>query len=138
MAISGEARLAGAGIRPTPQRLRVLGALADEADGATAQELHHRLRRRGDRIGLATVYRALAALHEHDVIDSLPQRTGESRYRVCGSDRHHHHLVCRACDRVIELSGCDVDDWIRRVSAAHGFRELEHSLEVTGLCADCR
>src|SRR5438105_1007469 len=43
--------LARGSIRPTRQRVRVLEALAEERNDATAQEIHERLRARGDRIG---------------------------------------------------------------------------------------
>lgn len=137
MGPSAAERLAGAGMRPTAQRLAVIAALEGEPDGATAQDLHRRLRDDGAAVGLATVYRTLAALHEHDLVDSLLTSAGEARYRVCHAAAHHHHLVCRRCERVVELDGCDVEDWVRRVSARHGFGDLEHSLELTGLCPDC-
>jgi Fur family ferric uptake transcriptional regulator len=50
------------GLRATRQRVRVLAELMRERDDATAQELHERLRARGQRLGLATVYRTLNAL----------------------------------------------------------------------------
>src|SRR6266511_1133740 len=92
-------RLLGTGVRPTKQRLLVLETLAAEPHDATAQEIHARLRDQGEKVGLATVYRALAVLKERDVVDELAHRTGESCYRLC-SPGHHHHLVCSRCHRV--------------------------------------
>jgi Fur family ferric uptake transcriptional regulator len=129
--------LTGLGLRATPQRLRVLAELAEEPDGATAQEIHDRLRARGSRIGLATVYRTLAALSEHGVVDALAHRPGEACYRLCGAD-HHHHLVCTTCNRVVELGDCDLEPWLDQLGAAHGFRVTAHSVEVAGVCAGCR
>jgi Fur family ferric uptake transcriptional regulator len=130
-------RLLGVGLRPTRQRLLVLDALAAEPHDATAQELHGRLRESGRRIGLATVYRALADLRERKVVDELSHRAGESCYRLC-SPGHHHHLVCSSCHRVEELDDCDLDAWVSRASKAHGFEPAAHTLEVVGVCADCR
>jgi Fur family ferric uptake transcriptional regulator len=39
---------------------------------------------------------------------------------------------------VVELQECDLEPWLERVAGAHGFEQLDHRLEVTGLCADCR
>src|SRR6266511_1738104 len=64
-------RLLGTGVRPTKQRLLVLETLAAEPHDATAQEIHARLRERGEKVGLATVYRALAVLKERDVVEEL-------------------------------------------------------------------
>lgn len=129
-------RLAAAGLRPTPQRLLVLAELAGERDDVTAQQLHERLRGRGERIGLATVYRTLAALADGGVVDRLSHHAGEVCYRLCG-DEHHHHLVCERCHRVVELANCGLDPWVDRVAADHGFVPTDHRVEVTGICAGC-
>lgn len=131
------ARLADAGIRPTRQRLRVLEELAREADDATAQALHRRLVDRGERIGLATVYRALGAFAEAGLIDELPHSQTEACYRLCSAG-HHHHLVCSGCHRVVELTDCRLEDWLSRAAAAEGFVPTSHRLEVVGLCGRCR
>ena len=129
--------LHGAGIRSTPQRLEVLKTLASVQNDATAQELHSKLRRRGSRIGLATVYRALAALSDHGIIDTLTHRQGEASYRLCG-EGHHHHLTCTACHRVVELEGCSLDTWLAEVSRQESFALTSHRVELAGLCADCQ
>ena len=116
----------------------MLAELAGEQHDVTAQQLHERLRRRGERVGLATVYRTLGLLVENRVVESLQHRTGELCYRVCRTDGHHHHLLCSECHRVVELVDCNLDTWLERVSAEHGFVATEHHLEVTGVCADCR
>lgn len=130
-------RLADAGVRATPQRLLVLQTLAAEPHDATAQEIHARLREGKNRIGLATVYRALAVLKRRGVVDELSHRAGESCYRLC-QPGHHHHMVCERCHRVEELEGCGVDDWIAQASRRHGFQVASHTVEVFGLCAVCR
>ena len=129
--------LGGAGIRSTPQRLAVLRALTTVENDATAQELHAELRRGGSRIGLATVYRTLAALSEHGIVDTLTHRQGESSYRLCG-EGHHHHLTCTACHRVVELEGCSLDAWLTEVSREEGFALTSHQVELAGVCSDCR
>lgn len=131
------ALLEGVGVRPTRQRLTVVSELMDEEDDVTAQELHERLRRRGERLGLATVYRTLGILADEGVIDALSHRPGELCYRLCG-DGHHHHLVCSSCHRVVELDECELGPWLDRISAEHGFVATSHRLEVAGVCADCR
>jgi Fur family transcriptional regulator, ferric uptake regulator len=129
--------LEGVGVRPTSQRVIVLTELMGERNDVTAQQLHERLRSRGERLGLATVYRTLGLLAEEGVIDSLSHRPGELCYRWCG-EGHHHHLVCSSCHQVVELEECELEPWLERISAAHGFVTTGHRLEVVGLCSDCR
>jgi Fur family transcriptional regulator, ferric uptake regulator len=126
------------GVRPTRQRLELLGELANEPNDVTAQQLWSRLREdAGSPVGLATVYRTLALLREHDVVDALSHHGTELCYRLC-SDTHHHHLVCRDCHRVVELDECELDGWVGRLATQHGFTALDHTLEVVGICATCR
>lgn len=132
-----EELLARKGVRPTPQRLRVLEELAAERDDATAQTLWQRLRAADELIGLATVYRTLALLHEHGVVDTLSHHGTERCYRLC-ADGHHHHLFCERCHRVVEIDECTLDGWVDDVARRHGFVASEHRVEISGLCEGCR
>lgn len=123
-------------LRPTRQRLAVAAAL-DELDGFhSAQEIHDLLGQRGDAVGLATVYRTLAALAEASEVDVMRSEDGEALYRRC-SATHHHHLVCRTCGRTVEVEGPAVERWAGAVAAEHGFTAVSHTLELFGTCAAC-
>ncbi|SNU01400.1 zinc uptake regulator, Fur family [Ruaniaceae bacterium KH17] len=121
--------------RMTRQKAAVRSIL-DELDGFhSAQEIHEMLAEKGDRVGLATVYRNLQQLAESGDVDVL--RMGDEHvYRAC-EPHHHHHLLCRACGRTAELSEDEVDEWLRAVTTRHGFTMTNHSLELVGLCTDC-
>ncbi|MCF6507626.1 transcriptional repressor [Blastococcus sp. MG754426] len=122
--------------RQTRQRTAVL-ELLDELDGfRSAQDLHALLRERGDSVGLATVYRALQALVDDGLVDVLRSGEGEAAYRRC-SPVHHHHLVCRACGRTVEVADPPVERWAARIAAEHGFADVQHELEVFGTCGSC-
>jgi Fur family transcriptional regulator, ferric uptake regulator len=122
--------------RPTRQRRAVSAALESVDDFRSAQEIHDLLRRRGDNVGLTTVYRTLQALADAGEIDVLRSADGESLYRRC-STGHHHHLVCRSCGRTVEVEGPTVERWAERVAAEHGYVEVSHTLEVFGTCGSC-
>jgi Fur family transcriptional regulator, ferric uptake regulator len=125
-----------AGWRTTRQRDAVI-ALLGEMDGFhSAQAIHSALRTRGEHIGLTTVYRVLQALADFGGVDVLSSASGDSLYRLCGSE-HHHHLMCRSCGRVAEVTGPAVEEWAERVAAEHGFSDVGHTLEITGTCAEC-
>ena len=123
--------------RQTKQQAAVLAALDAAAEFVSAQQLHSRLRDQGASVGLATVYRTLTVRAAQDEVDVLRTDDGEAVYRRCASDEHHHHLVCRVCGRAVEVDGPAVEDWAARVSAAHGFRDVRHTLEIFGTCDRC-
>jgi Fur family transcriptional regulator, ferric uptake regulator len=124
------------GHRSTRQRAAVARLLGQIEDFRSAQEIHEELRRRGETIGLTTVYRTLQTLADAGEIDVLRTDTGESAYRRC-STHHHHHLVCRHCGRTVEVEGPAVERWAERVAADHGFHDVSHTVEIMGSCADC-
>ncbi len=125
------------GLRPTRQRLAVAEAMASFDDFRSAQEIHDLLGRRGETVGLATVYRTLQRLADGGEIDRLLTEGGEAIYRAC-SATHHHHLVCRSCGRTVEVEGPAVESWTRSIAAEHGYDEVSHTLEIFGTCPACR
>jgi Fur family ferric uptake transcriptional regulator len=124
------------GRRRTRQQHAIVRALRDSATFVSAQDLHAAMRRSGDRIGLATVYRGLQALVADGEVDMLRSHDNETLYRSC-SDTHHHHLVCRGCGRTEEVSGGDVEDWAARQAKTFGFADVSHTVELHGVCGAC-
>jgi Fur family ferric uptake transcriptional regulator len=124
------------GLRSTRQRAAIAKLLEQVDDFRTAQELHEELRKRGDAIGLTTVYRTLQSLSDAGELDVLRTSSGEAMYRRCSS-HHHHHLVCRNCGRTVEVEGPAVESWATRTAAEHGFAEVSHTLEIFGTCQEC-
>ncbi|MBY6367261.1 Fur family transcriptional regulator [Rhodococcoides corynebacterioides] len=124
------------GLRSTKQRSAISELLDTVDEFRSAQDLHDELRRRGDGIGLTTVYRTLQAMADAGTVDVLRTDSGESVYRRC-SDGHHHHLVCRTCGFTVEVEGAAVERWTKSVAGEHGFTDVSHTAEIFGLCSEC-
>lgn len=124
------------GRRATKQRAAVVELLNEIDDFRSAQELHDELRKRGDAIGLTTVYRTLQSLSDAGVIDVLRTESGEAVYRRC-SDHHHHHLVCRECGYTVEIEGPAVERWADSIATSNGFSDISHTVEIVGTCSAC-
>jgi Fur family ferric uptake transcriptional regulator len=130
-------------LRATRQGAAVDAVLRDADGFRTAQDMHAELRRRGEAIGLTTVYRHLKALADAGDIDVVLRPDGEAQYRLCrpvdaaeSAAGHHHHLVCRVCGRSVEVEGPEVEEWAGRVAEAAGYTQVTHTLEVFGLCPE--
>jgi Fur family transcriptional regulator, ferric uptake regulator len=124
-------------VRATRQRAAISKLLETLHDFRSAQDLHDELRRRGENIGLTTVYRTLQSMAAAGMVDTLRADTGESVYRRC-SDGHHHHLVCRICGSTVEVGAHEVEAWAAEMAAEHGFSDVSHTIEIFGTCSDCR
>lgn len=123
--------------RTTRQRTAISEFLSPGGDFRTAQQIHEQLRAEGDPIGLATVYRTLQAMTETGELDVMRTEDGEATYRRCATSGHHHHLVCRNCGKTEEIMARVVERWAAEIAAEHGFVDVTHHVELTGLCRDC-
>jgi len=123
--------------RNTRQRAQVLRLLDGAAGFRSAQQLHADLRADGSSVGLTTVYRTLQLLADAGEVDQMRLPGGEQMYRRCGRDRHHHHLVCRICGKAVDVEGPAVERWADAQAAAHGFVDIDHTVEIVGTCAEC-
>jgi Fur family ferric uptake transcriptional regulator len=123
--------------RTSLKRLAVDDALRESDAFHSAQDIHHLLRSRGAAVGLATVYRNLQAMADAGEVDTIRNEDGELLYRRC-SPKHHHHLVCRSCGHVVEVKGPTVERWAKSAAEQHGFTDVEHTVEIFGLCSKCQ
>ncbi|WP_022868175.1 Fur family transcriptional regulator [Schaalia vaccimaxillae] len=123
--------------RMTKQRQAVFEELQRVVDFRSAQQIFEDLQKSGQKVGLATVYRNLQTLADDHRVDVLRSSEGESLYRVCESDGHHHHLVCRVCGHAEEIAQKQIEKWVTEVAAQHGFTEVSHSMDLFGVCENC-
>lgn len=123
--------------RNTRQRAAILQVLENTDDFVSAQDVHQRLRDSGGRAGLATVYRTLGMMTAEEAVDVLRKEDGELLFRLCESQAHHHHLVCRLCGFAVEVRGPAVERWTARVAEESGFTDVSHTLDLFGLCSRC-
>lgn len=92
----------------------------------------------GTRIGLTTVYRGLRDLEAADAVDVVQAGAGERLYRWRPNDSHRHYLICRACGSSRPVDSEVVEAWAGRIASDSGFAAVEHTVELTGVCAGCQ
>jgi Fur family ferric uptake transcriptional regulator len=128
------ARAAYGGPRVTAQRLIIARAADSRVDRAfSIDELASDVRVSGAGIGLATVYRAVAAMEAAGFVERLGTRDGAALYARCAHDGHHHHLMCTNCGAVTDVK-CTIDT---HLSESNGFNVTGHRLVLYGLCGRC-
>jgi Fur family transcriptional regulator, ferric uptake regulator len=131
--------LQSAGLRKGQARLAVIDLLSRQPCALTAQEIEADLRRKGHRVGLATVYRTLELLADMKLVGRLEVGQGIARYEPLtpGGD-HHHHLVCDHCGRVIPFDDAELERTIDRLTRKVRFEVAEHDVVLHGACRACR
>lgn len=126
------------GARNTRQRTAVVKCLREIDRFASAKAIHRELEDRKEKVGLTTVYRTLQSLADIDAVDVLHMASGETLYRHCLTDDHHHHLVCGECGSTVEIEGGPVEQWAKDTAAAHGYTLTGHDAEIFGTCPQCQ
>jgi len=131
--------LQSAGLRKGQARLAVIDLLSKQPCALTAPEIEAALRRKGHRVGLATVYRTLELLADLKLVGRLEVGQGIARYEPLtpGGD-HHHHLVCDHCGRVIPFDDDELEQTIDRLTHKVRFQVAEHDVVLHGACRSCR
>lgn len=138
-ALSEAARLCrDRGARLTPLRTRVLEIVWQSHKPLGAYDILAVLGDEGRSAAPPTVYRALEFLLEQGLVhrlSSLNAFVGCSRPGHTGSGQF---LICRSCGNAAELNDSGVERAITRSAASQGFEINQHTVEVSGVCPECR
>ncbi len=126
------------GLPVTHQREAVAEVVFGSGEHLSVDEIDGVLRSDGQRIGKATIYRALDLLVRSKLVAELDFGEGFKRYEHrLSAAPIHEHLICLNCNAVTEFQSDEVHRIEAMVSAEHGFRPTRHKLEIYGLCQKC-
>jgi len=129
------AHLRANGGRVTSPRRAILQALFDHTDHPTAEQITATVQARHPDVHESTVYRFLDELKRLGVIDHVHLGHGPAVYHL--AEDTHHHLVCRTCDRVIEVPDRTLEQLRRQVRQTYGFELEPQHFALVGSCKDC-
>lgn len=125
------------GLKVTQQRLAILAALSSGRAHVTAQEVYEEVNKKHPEIGFATVYRFLRKMTEQGFVTEVRMGGLPARYELTPK-RHHDHLTCEACGKIVEFENHQIEALQEAVARENGFTLTSHVLELYGTCQDCR
>lgn len=126
------------GLPVTQQREVVAEVVFGSSAHLSVDDIEGELRRRGERIGKATVYRTLDLLVRSKLVDEHDFGEGFKRYEHRLSRQPvHEHLICLECGDVTEFRSREIQRIEEKVATQHGFHPTRHKLEIYGLCGSC-
>jgi Fe2+ or Zn2+ uptake regulation protein len=130
-------QLRGAGVRLTPQRALVLDVVYHSDGHLTADEVYDRVRAQSPYVDLSTVYRNLVFLRQQRLLGELRLEGQPVRFEAVRAEHRHHHAVCTACGRMLEIEHVDLASLEAALRAKYGFRLEPVHLTLPGLCDMC-
>ena len=140
-------RFRGRGYRITIAREAILDVLSRTTDHLSAEDVYLAVHKVYPNVGLTTVYRTLELLVHMGLVFKFDFGDGRARYELAETPkgaRHHHHLVCTRCGRVIDYTDF-IDEEIellgrteKGLAKKFHFQITNHLIQFYGLCDRCR
>jgi Fur family ferric uptake transcriptional regulator len=137
----------GKGYRLTTSREAILHVLSQTDEHLSAEDIYMNVHRRYPAIGLTTVYRTLDILVQMGIVFKFDFGDGRARYELTEhftDKKHHHHLICNKCSRIIDYTDF-IDDELelldkteKALTEKHNFQITGHMMQFYGLCEACK
>lgn len=125
-------------MKHTRQRELILETFMNTGGHVSAEELHHKVIKHDPSVGLATVYRTLSLLCQCGIAQQREFGEGRTRFEIVHEYKHHDHLICTKCGKIIEFENCNIERQQEKVARDHKFTIYSHKLELYGLCSGCK
>jgi len=130
--------LGSKGLKFTPERELILREVFSTHDHFEVDDLFVKLYHKNAHISRATVYRTLNLLVQGGLLRQVISGERHSHYEHILGHRHHDHLVCLRCGKLIEFSNRKIEDLQDEVCKKHNFEPYSHLLQINGFCWDCQ
>jgi Fur family transcriptional regulator, stress-responsive regulator len=123
------------GLHVTAQRLAVLRAVSERPHG-TADDVCAAVRAEIGAMSLQAVYDALATFTDKGILRRIQPAGSPARFEARVED-NHHHLICRTCDRMVDVD-CAVGAAPCLTAAdSSGYEIDEAEVIYWGQCPEC-
>ncbi|MEO8293953.1 MAG: Fur family transcriptional regulator [Gemmatimonadota bacterium] len=123
----------------TRQREIVAEIVLLSPEHLSVEGVQRRLKERGERVGLATIYRSLEVLLASGLVKSHDFGEGFKRYEPeAETTAGHEHLICLRCGQVLEFSNEQLERMLPIMADEHRFQHQRHRVEIFGVCHDCQ
>jgi len=129
-------KLKKAGLKITPQRMAVLGALKNNQDHPTADAIYQKTKLKLPNISFDTVNRTLITFAQNGVIKVSEGQGGAKRYDPITEPHHHFH--CIGCNKIIDFVNKEYDRIKLPENIAKKHQVLGQKIVLDGICQNCK
>jgi len=135
-----QAELTSRGIRMTEQRRTILSVIETAKQHLAASQILRRVRKIDAGIDRVTVYRTLALLKRHGLIDELDlmHLRGDGHFYERRPQREHLHMACLRCGKIQEFESHLFERLKGQVERECRFHIVVTRVEIGGYCSACR
>ncbi|MEJ5172960.1 MAG: transcriptional repressor [Hydrogenothermaceae bacterium] len=124
------------GYKTTKQRQAILKLLEENIAPMHAEDIYLKLKEKGIELSLSTVYRNLDMLQQKGlVVKAYMLNEDKARFGLASKK---NYLVCQECKKIVIIDNCPFEKFKEELIEVHGFDILGHSIEVYGICPECK
>jgi len=131
-----ERRCRDLGLRLTVQRRAVLESFMDAPDHPSADQVYAAVCGRLRGISRTTIYRTLDQFVRMGLLTKTCHPGAAVRYD--NRTDVHHHLLCLACGRIIDIDNARLDSIRLPDTKPFDFEVRDFGVHIRGLCGRCR
>lgn len=125
------------GYRLTPRRRLIWDVLHRSGGHLTVDEIRSRIQGPFAGLNLPTIYRNLQLLRQLGLVRELQIDAGPARFETIDAGEEHHHLICRECGTIENLTDLELVGALARLGQAHGFLGEAAELVIYRECSRC-
>ncbi len=126
------------GLKFTQQRQKILSCFLKTEKHVSAEEFYRLVSNLDSGIGYATVYRNLKLLRQAGLAREVDLGDRISRFEHNYGHKHHDHLICVKCGKLIEIFSPQIERLQEKLSQAAGFKATRHKMDIFGYCKRCQ
>ena len=127
------------GLKYTKQREVIFETILNCKKHLGAEDIYSMVLKKypDEKIGIATVYRALVFLEDANLISSISVGKDAKKFETSFKE-HHDHLICVKCNKIIEFVNDRIEKEQENTAKENGFKLLNHTMYLYGICKDCQ
>jgi Fur family ferric uptake transcriptional regulator len=125
------------GLRASASRRLILEILRDATAPLSAPEIARGPGTEGSiGLDLASVYRNLETLAEHELVQEIHAGRGPGRYVLAGTAAREY-LACDDCGRILEIDRAELDEVRTLIRERYGYEVEFTRVPMVGRCGRC-
>lgn len=119
------------------ERLNIIDAFLDAEEHITLEQMCRLLTEKGYDYEPEFVRQCMNRMVDLGFAQKKQFEGQPIRYEHRHLGRHHDHLICTKCGKIVEFANEDIERLQVKIAARQGFHMLQHRMEIYGLCSDC-
>ncbi|CAA6801454.1 MAG: Peroxide stress regulator; Ferric uptake regulation protein; Fe2+/Zn2+ uptake regulation proteins [uncultured Sulfurovum sp.] len=119
-------------LKATIQRTSILQSI-DKSGHINVDDIYEDVKRQYPTLSLATIYKNIIVMQEHNVIIEVPMNGEKSKYEL--KKEEHMHLICQNCGQIKDT---EITSETKEALIIENFQLKSSQINLFGLCQECQ